>query len=228
MVWNNFDWDSNSWGAVVLLSRWVLQPRACILSYHTFALHIVFAKASCQYIPLMAHACVHLFCRLNPKNPFYKERMQGFVKVRSGAWSSSAQSLADLHALQFELTQLCPSAEHCERPTRQNLPELQDWTPATAGPWVKYSPKGLAFTGNWGSLRHTGNGIFLLKVGDTAEKAAPPGLMGDRHPLDLCVHSHAHKYACSAGVRQQGTQHFSVQDGGLHWPSATPLHHGRP
>lgn len=24
-VWNNYDWDSNSWGCVVLLSRWVLQ-----------------------------------------------------------------------------------------------------------------------------------------------------------------------------------------------------------
>jgi hypothetical protein len=25
-VWNNFDWDSNSWGAALLLTRWVLLP----------------------------------------------------------------------------------------------------------------------------------------------------------------------------------------------------------
>jgi endoglucanase len=39
---------------------------------------------------------------------------------------------------------------------------LSDWF--GAGPWVKYTPKGLAFTGTWGSLRHTGNGVFLAEA----------------------------------------------------------------
>ena len=39
---------------------------------------------------------------------------------------------------------------------------IDDW--AHGGEWVKYTPKGLAFTGDWGSLRHTGNGIFLMQA----------------------------------------------------------------
>jgi hypothetical protein len=29
---------------------------------------------------------------------------------------------------------------------------------------VKFTPKGLAYSGPWGSLRHVGNAMFLLKA----------------------------------------------------------------
>jgi hypothetical protein len=74
-VWNNFDWDSNSWGAVVFLSRWF------------------------------------------PSNTFYKSRMDGLIK---------------------------------------------DWL--SGGSWVRKTPRGLAFSGDWGSLRHVGNALFLMKA----------------------------------------------------------------
>ena len=74
-VWNNFDWDSNSWGATVFLSRWF------------------------------------------PEDAHFKSRMAGFVK---------------------------------------------DWL--AGGEWVKHTPKGLAFSGDWGSLRHVGNALFLMQA----------------------------------------------------------------
>jgi len=39
---------------------------------------------------------------------------------------------------------------------------IQDWT--NGGAWVKHTPKGLAFSGDWGSLRHVGNALFLMKA----------------------------------------------------------------
>lgn len=39
---------------------------------------------------------------------------------------------------------------------------IKDWT--QGGPWVKFTPKGLAFSGEWGSLRHVGNALFLMKA----------------------------------------------------------------
>jgi hypothetical protein len=49
---------------------------------------------------------------------------------------------------------------------------VDDW--AHGGEWVKYTPKGLAFTGDWGSLRHVGNGIFLLQA--YAKRISDPAL----------------------------------------------------
>ena len=39
---------------------------------------------------------------------------------------------------------------------------IQDWTTGTQ--WVKFTPKGLAFSGEWGSLRHVGNALFLMQA----------------------------------------------------------------
>jgi hypothetical protein len=61
---------------------------------------------------------VTFLSRWFPQDPFFKARMEGFVK---------------------------------------------DWTTG-AGPWVRYTPKGLAFSGDWGSLRHVGNALFLMKA----------------------------------------------------------------
>jgi endoglucanase len=74
-VWNNFDWDSNSWGVVVFLSRWF------------------------------------------PNDAFFKTRMEGFIN---------------------------------------------DWL--KGGSWVRKTPRGLSFSGDWGSLRHVGNALFLMKA----------------------------------------------------------------
>ncbi len=56
-------------------------------------------------------------CRLNPTNPWYKQRMQAFI---------------------------------------------QDW--GGKGPYVKYTPKGLGVSSDWGSLRHNANAMFFLRV----------------------------------------------------------------
>jgi hypothetical protein len=39
---------------------------------------------------------------------------------------------------------------------------VKDWT--QGGAWVKFTPKGLAFSGEWGSLRHVGNALFLMEA----------------------------------------------------------------
>lgn len=39
---------------------------------------------------------------------------------------------------------------------------IDDWV--KGGEWVKHTPKGLAFSGDWGSLRHVGNALFLMKA----------------------------------------------------------------
>lgn len=74
-VWNNFDWDSNSWGAALLLTR------------------------------------------MFPNNPLPAARLETFVNA---------------------------------------------WTKGVDG--VSYTPKGLAYSGPWGSLRHVGNALFLMKA----------------------------------------------------------------
>uniref|UniRef100_A0A383V7Y8 Endoglucanase n=1 Tax=Tetradesmus obliquus TaxID=3088 RepID=A0A383V7Y8_TETOB len=84
-VWNNFDWDSNSWGAVVLLNRFF------------------------------------------PNNAAFQARIDGFIK----AWTKGS----DL---------------------------------------VTFTPKGLAYSGPWGSLRHVGNAMFLMKA--YAARASPKQL----------------------------------------------------
>ncbi|KIZ05445.1 hypothetical protein MNEG_2515 [Monoraphidium neglectum] len=84
-VWDSYDWDSNSWGAVLILSRWF------------------------------------------PEDPFYKARMMTFVN---------------------------------------------DWL--NTGPWIRRTPKGLGFSTTWGSLRHVGNALFLMKT--YAKGAGDPAL----------------------------------------------------
>lgn len=39
---------------------------------------------------------------------------------------------------------------------------INDWL--EGGEWVHLTPKGLGFSGNWGSLRHVGNALFLMKA----------------------------------------------------------------
>eukprot|EP00877_Chromochloris_zofingiensis_P004636 jgi/Chrzof1/14173/Cz08g28050.t1 len=76
-VWNNFDWDSNSWADVMILHR------------------------------------------MFPNDAFYKKRMLTFI---------------------------------------------DDWLTGRGPPnYVTYTPKGLAFSGDWGSLRHVGNALFLMQ-----------------------------------------------------------------
>eukprot|EP00775_Hariotina_reticulata_P001323 gene1323-1667_t len=84
-VWENFDWDSNSWGCLVLLNR------------------------------------------LFPSNPTFQSRLDTFIAA---------------------------------------------WTKGTGT--VQYTPKGLAFSGPWGSLRHVGNALFLMKT--YANKAGTPAI----------------------------------------------------
>ena len=74
-VWDNYDWDSNSWGAVVLLNR------------------------------------------LFPQDPLIQSRIDGFVK----SWTKGSN-------------------------------------------WVTFTPKGMAYSGPWGSLRHVGNALFLMEA----------------------------------------------------------------
>eukprot|EP00879_Flechtneria_rotunda_P008972 GHRR01009394.1.p1 GENE.GHRR01009394.1~~GHRR01009394.1.p1 ORF type:complete len:572 (+),score=160.50 GHRR01009394.1:1204-2919(+) len=74
-VWDNYDWDSNSWGCVVMLSR------------------------------------------LYPTNPQINQRINTFVR----AWTEGSGT-------------------------------------------VTFTAKGLAYSGPWGSLRHVGNAMFLLKA----------------------------------------------------------------
>jgi endoglucanase len=74
-VWDNYDWDSNSWGCVVMLNR------------------------------------------LYPNDAIVRSRMDGFIK----SWTKGSN-------------------------------------------WVSFTPKGLAYSGPWGSLRHVGNALFLLKA----------------------------------------------------------------
>jgi len=74
-VWDNYDWDSNSWGAVVLLNR------------------------------------------LFPQDALIQSRIDGFVK----SWTKGSN-------------------------------------------WVTFTPKGMAYSGPWGSLRHVGNALFLMEA----------------------------------------------------------------
>lgn len=41
---------------------------------------------------------------------------------------------------------------------------VDDWLLEGVGKWVKFTPKGLAYSGNWGTLRHVGNALFLMKA----------------------------------------------------------------
>ena len=48
---------------------------------------------------------------------------------------------------------------------------VSDWL--EGGKWVHLTPKGLAYSGSWGALRHTGNALFLMEAhakGDAALK----------------------------------------------------------
>jgi hypothetical protein len=86
-VWDNFDWDSNSWGAVVLLNRYF------------------------------------------PNDALLKSRIDGFIT----SWTKGSQ-------------------------------------------WVQFTPKGLAYSGPWGSLRHVGNALFLMKAYTNGNKNVPAGI----------------------------------------------------
>jgi hypothetical protein len=86
-VWDNFDWDSNSWGAVVMLSRFY------------------------------------------PNDALLKSRIDGFIT----SWTKGSQ-------------------------------------------WVQFTPKGLAYSGPWGSLRHVGNALFLMKAYTSGNKNVPAAI----------------------------------------------------
>lgn len=48
---------------------------------------------------------------------------------------------------------------------------IKSWTQGSS--WVQFTPKGLAYSGTWGSLRHVGNALFLMKAYVNGAKNLP-------------------------------------------------------
>jgi hypothetical protein len=52
---------------------------------------------------------------------------------------------------------------------------------------VTYTPKGLAYSTQWGSLRHVGNAMFLMKAYAKGKPASlKPALKVSTPPVNLC------------------------------------------
>jgi hypothetical protein len=90
---------------------------------------------------------------------------------------------------------------------------VDDWL--AGGKWVKRTPKGLGYSGNWGTLRHVGNAVFLMLA--YAKGAGDPAL---ERRINCFAHAQARHPPCinwSGHARPQGAQLPMARPPGALW-----------
>lgn len=78
--------------------------------------------------------------------------------------AATAHQLLCYYSPKYSATCLCRMFPNDAFYKKRMLTFIDDWLTGRGPPnYVTYTPKGLAFSGDWGSLRHVGNALFLMQ-----------------------------------------------------------------